>query len=903
MLRDSSSSFSPVIANSTDEGGDDDGEKFEDLPTLEQVLAQRKTSQADVAVAAEPSNSVHEVEAESGDYAEADVDAIDAAEGDEGANEDEVGSDNASEGDEGEDFQELGEAGQSIEADVDDRYGSEEAEDVDNHNSNDIEVTTISAQESPATKRSIKGRGIKGNFWDDPQDTERLLELLEQFAMREHYVNIKKGGWRNNAFGEIGKHMGKDTKYCSNKYMRLKHKYLEIVKLLSLGVGLKWDAENHKVSGHHTAWSKVKDPKLKKIKDRTFLYKEEFDNLNSVLKFAPSRAVEKPWEAISVVTESSKTKETDAESSSTAVQSHGDDEEHHDADKISDAGDEASRVSEAEPSSVARSNAAVRIRSVANRRYSDRNWFDAASMRELVRLLVEYVEEDYYINPVTKNWQNGVFREVSEKIGKTQSLCSSKYLTLKDKYADMERLLKMNMGFRLNDEKNEVVGSNGAWAQVRDSHLLRCRRSKFLFWEEFAKLAEKLNFVRRPYAPRKSRKRTRSSEIISRASRPSYVEASSDEVGESHNPRNENDAETGAGHESDEEPPQKKRFRSDTYEKRDEAFYLATSDMSAKREELKAIVDAQLAIRREQVAIRRAQITALHRQLKTETQLSRSLQRCHIKDKQRQDGLEDWRVLAQEKLQHEGFLTPRGKLRMMQTLRSLTSRTDGYLGVMLLELMLRKLWCKMELEKEVDAQLSDYFIEDENNACYKEEVGATYQEVADEPTVVELESGDEGVISMRGSSESRDSNVEESNGGGPDTSGITADTNSHGKHRGDSDSLENGAEVDDGENEGPAHVLNEKTNGHELSKKVENQVKNGPNDQLEDIEINPYISIEDDQSGDAPEDSDQKAKNFQDDEGLNQAFREIESEYGLDLRPYTTGEGPISAEFLNEDAL
>lgn len=216
--------------------------------------------------------------------------------------------------------------------------GSEDAEDVDYHNSSDIEDTTIDAQESPATKRSTKGRGKKGNFWEDPKDTERFLDLLEQFAMREHWVNTKKGGWRNKTLGEIGKHMGKDSKYCSHKYMRLKYKYLEVVELLGLRVGLKWDAESHKVSGHHMAWSEVKEPKLKKVKDRTFLYKEEVDNLNS-LKFAQSLQVDKPREATLVVRVSSEAQESDAESSSIAVEADEDDEDDYGENEIAEVGE------------------------------------------------------------------------------------------------------------------------------------------------------------------------------------------------------------------------------------------------------------------------------------------------------------------------------------------------------------------------------------------------------------------------------------------------------------------------------------------------------------------------------------------------------------------------------------
>lgn len=218
---------------------------------------------------------------------------------------------------------------------------------------------------------------------------------------------------------------------------------------------------------------------------------------------------------------------------------------------------------------------------------------------------------------------------------------------------------------------------------------------------EFDKEAEKLNFDRRHYAPKTIRKGIRASGRISTASRPSYLEPPHEMDDNSH-ASEESYAGSDAGHESDEEPPRKKRFLSDTYEKRREALYLAPSRMSTKREELKAIVDAQLAIQQEHLAIDRAQITAPHRQLKTENQLSRSFQRCHFKDKQRRDDLEDWRVLAQEKLQHEEFLTPRGKLRVMQTLPDLTGE---YLAVMFLEPTLREVWCRIELEKEVHAQL------------------------------------------------------------------------------------------------------------------------------------------------------------------------------------------------------
>lgn len=68
---------------------------------------------------------------------------------------------------------------------------------------------------------------------------------------------------------------------------------------------------------------------------------------------------------------------------------------------------------------------------------------------------------------------------------------------------------------------------------------------------------------------------------------------------------------------------------------------------------------------------------------------------------------------------------------------------------------MRKLWCKIELEKEMHAQLSDYFIEDGNTALCKDETDERCQDVGDESTLVKLESGGEGATATIGSSESR----------------------------------------------------------------------------------------------------------------------------------------------------
>lgn len=919
MLRNSSSSFSPVNAKSTDNGEDDDGEGSEDLPTLDKLLAQRKTSGRISEVAVEPSNSVYEAGADIGDDEEEYEGAVDAVEGEQGVSEDDAEQDDRLDVDKGHGSLDPDEAEDQNGLDCNDRDGSEEAEAVDNHTSSDIKDTTIGAQEFPTTKESIKRQGEKGNFWEDPKDTERLLELLEQFAMREHYVNTKKGGWRNNAFGEIGKHMGKDSKYCSNKYMRLKYKYVEVVQLLSLGVGLTWDVENHQVSGHHTAWSKVKDPKLKKLKGRTFLYKEDFDNLNSVLKFAPSLEAEKPNKEGPIVMKSSEAQESVAESSNAAIDVDRDSGEGHAENEISDRGEDEASYGDVEdatgdeetrnppdagPSPVTRFNLATAGTSSTRRRRSDQNWFDAASIQKLVHLLVEYAEDDYYISPVARTWKNGVFKEIAVKIGKTQALCQSKYLKLKDRYLDMEKLLGMNLGFRWDDKEKEVIGSNEAWAEVKlkDSSLHCCRHWKFLFRKEFDKLAEKLNFDRRNIGPRTILKRTRASGRILTGSRLSYLEPS-DEVDENSHANEEAYTGSDVGHESDEESPRKKRFRSDTYEKRREAFYLATSNMSAKHDELKAIVAGQLAIQREHVAIHKSQIMALRRHLKTESQLSRSLQRCHIKDKQRRDDLEDWRVLAQEKLQHERFLTPLGKLRIMQTLRDSTSRTDGYLGVMFLELTLRKLWCKIELEKEVYAQQSDYFIQDEVGVLYKGETDGTHEGRADELTLVDAESEDEGVTSTRGSSESDDFDAEESHNPDPGTVGCSPNRSPYERDHVDRDGLENGGQIGNEEIESHSQLPPEEADDSAAQKKVHLAVDCDRRYEQKASRMSSRTATL--QVGEASKDRRKKGKGDdedEEDEELNEAFREIEAECTINLSRKTGAADSILRELLESDA-
>ena len=295
---------------------------------------------------------------------------------------------------------------------------------------------------------------------------------------------------------------------------------------------------------------------------------------------------------------------------------------------------------------------------------------------------------------------------------------------------------------------------------------------------------------------------------------------------------------------------------------------------------------AQLAIQREHIAVHRAQITALHRQLKTENQLSLILQRCHIKDTQRRDDLEDWRVLAQEKLQHEEFLTPRGKLRIMQTLPDLTSRTGGYLAVMFLESALRKLWCKIELEKEGHAHLNDYFIEDGYTALCKDQTDERCQDVIDESTLVELKNDGDNATATIGSFESSTSDVEVSYVKDLLTSKCPSESASHEGHQRDSDAHEKGEQAVNEEVGNSPQVLAEKAFDHEVSKNADQDYQD------EDVAIDPYISINHDQSGDALQDRGRKAEGSQDDEGLNEAFREIESEFVIDLDPDTTSEDP-----------
>ena len=365
------------------------------------------------------------------------------------------------------------------------------------------------------------------------------------------------------------------------------------------------------------------------------------------------------------------------------------------------------------------------------------------------------------------------------------------------------------------------------------------------------------------------------------------------------------DACTGSdvGHESDEESPRKKRFLSDTYEKRREAFYLATSKMSAKHDELKAIVAGQLAIQREHVAIHKSQITALHRHLKTENQLSRSMQRCHIKDKQRLDDLEDWRVLAQEKLQHERFLTPRGKLCIMRTLRDLTSRTEGYLGVMFLELTLRKLWCKIELEKEVYAQLSDYFIQDEVGILYKGETDGTHERRADELTLMDAESEDERVTCTTGSSESDDFDAEESRNPDPETVGCSSNSSPYKRHHVDRQSLENGGQIDAEEIESYSQLPPEKTDDSVAPKKVHLAVGWNRRYEQRASEMSPRTATI--RIGEASEDQRKKGKGDdgdEEDEELDEAFREIEAECTINLSRETGAADSILRGLLKSDA-
>ena len=126
-----------------------------------------------------------------------------------------------------------------------------------------------------------------------------------------------------------------------------------------------------------------------------------------------------------------------------------------------------------------------------------------------------------------------------------------------------------------------------------------------------------------------------------------------------------------------------------------------------------------------------------------------------------------------------------------------------------------------------------------------------------ESTLVGLESDGEGATTMRGSSVSCDSDAEEWRVKDTHTSKCTSESASHERDRRDGDAQEEGKQAVNEEVGNSPHVLAEKAIDQEVSKNAENADED---DQDEDVEIDPYIPINHDQSGEAPEDSDQGAQ-------------------------------------------